>query len=186
MSRKSQKLGRKDKRAKREEKTKTRTSAFAIFLALATIAGGVAAALALLPRISCVPSDPVDPSNPFSASFTITNNNFIPLRQVQASFGIGHVVTAPAQPPANLVPTFESRHTKPEWKDHRLRMDESFTITPADLIELHPPARLSSADIAVAVSFKLWLLPVSNERIFRFRARQQSNGQFYWYSQPLD
>ena len=166
--------------------TRRRISVLEIILALATLVGGVAAALVFLPRISVVPADPVDSSNPFSASFTITNTNFIPLRDVNVSLGVGQISTEPAQLDPNFNPSFETRFsTGPEWSNHELQMDERFTITPTDSVRIGPPARLSGADIAIVVSYKPWFLPLRREKIFRFIAKKQTNGQFYWYSLPM-
>ena len=162
------------------------TLAISILLGLATLLGGIVALLTLLPRVSVTPSDPVDPINPFSASFTITNNGFVPLSSVDALLGIGQVATAPALLDPNFVPNFESRIVRPEWKNHNLKVDESFTITPADIFGLAPGDRLGGADIAIVVSFKIWIIPIKREKIYRFIARKQTNEQFYWYSIPVE
>ena len=82
---------------------------------LITLPGLMAAALALLPRVSVVPSDPIDVSNPFNATFTITNTNFIPLRQVNISLGLGQISLAPRQPDPTdpkLAPYFRGAFVK--------------------------------------------------------------------------
>ncbi len=171
---------------KKARQTKGRISMLlAIVLGLATIVGGIAAALAFLPRVTVVPSDPVDALNPFSASFTITNTNFIPLQDVSICLGMGQIATFPAQIDPNLTPTFESRLMIPQWKNHDLRIDDNITITIVDLINVTSPANLNGADIAIIVSYKPWILPFRREKIFRFLARKQTNGLFYWYSHPL-
>jgi hypothetical protein len=167
--------------------TKRRTSMLlAIVLGLATIVGGLAAALAFLPRVSVVPSDPVDINNPFSASFTITNMNYIPLREVSVSFNLGQIATAPAQYSNNLVSTFNTGFKSPKWKRHTLTMDEKYTITPGDIFTLPPSVQISGADIAIAISFRPWILPFTRKKVFRFIAKKQTNGYFYWYSYPLN
>jgi hypothetical protein len=161
-------------------------SIIALILAIATIAGGLAAIVVFLPRISVLPSDPVDLTNPFSASFTITNNNFIPLRQVNALLGIGQIVMEPAQMIPHFKPTFESRITYKTWTNHSLTMDERFTITISDAFNVTKSIRVAGADIAIIVSYKPWFLPIKREKIFRFVTHKQTNGNLYWYSQPLD
>jgi hypothetical protein len=158
-------------------------SVFAWVLGPATILGGIAAILVFLPRVTVSASDPPDPANPMSAAFTITNTNFIPLRSVDAALGIGQIMTLPAEPDPNFLPSFESRIDMPGWKGHDLDMDERFTMTPSDLFKLSPGA-LGGADIAIVVSYKPWILPWRREKVFRFIAKRQTNGQFYWYSLP--
>lgn len=166
--------------------TKTRTRVVALLSGAATLLGVIMAALALLPRVSVVPSDPVDPSNPFSASFTITNNNFIPLGEVSAWLGTGQVVTQPKKPSPGWIPNWQTRISKSEWKNHKLTMDERFTVTPADVVGLGPSASLEYADIAIIVVYRPWILPLHREKVFRFDTRRQTNGLLYWYSKPVD
>ena len=65
-------------------------------------------------------------------------------------------------------------------------MDERITITLADVCSIGPPVQLSAADLSIVVSYKPWILPLPREKIFRFIARKQTNGLFYWYSQSLN
>jgi hypothetical protein len=45
-------------------------------------------ALFLLPRVTVESSGPYDPSNPTPISFTISNNNVVPLRNIQPGIGL--------------------------------------------------------------------------------------------------
>ncbi len=153
-------------------------------LGLATLLGGVVSALTLLPRVSVTPSDPVDPTNTFSASFTISNNNFIPLRHVDAGIGIWQMLGKDVQPqevqkivPFEDVMPFE----RAEWRNHNLDMDERFTITPNELFTGH----VTLADIGIIVTYQPWILPWSRKRIFRFKTVRQSDGTLHWYSEPM-
>jgi hypothetical protein len=168
------------------KRTKKQNLLFVSILAIATLLGGVVAVLALLPRPVITPSDPVDIANPFSASFTVSNANFIPLYNVNVSLGIGQIVTYPRQIDPNFIPSFESRLTCQEWCNHTLNMDERFTISIAKLLNLKSPARLNGGDIAIVVSYKPWISPFYRDKIFRFIAQKQTNGFFYWYSYPLE
>jgi hypothetical protein len=135
-------------------------------LGLATLIGGLAAILTFLPRVSVSQSDPVEPSNPFSASFTITNMNFIPLRAVGASVAVAQLIGAPATMLTNVVADFTTRITRPEWNNHKLAMDQRFTITPAPIFApADPSVRLGGADLAIVVT-KPWILPFARERSF--------------------
>jgi hypothetical protein len=156
-------------------------------LGIATLVGGIAAAATFLPRISVIPSDPVDPNNPFSVSFTITNSNFVSLRDVGARIALGQIMAEPL--PFNPPKTLEYGSggiTRPEWNHHKLGMDERFTITTQGIFGMLPGAKLSGADLAIVVSYKPWIIPLRREAAFRFITHRQSNGNLYWYSHPID
>ncbi len=86
----------------------------------------------------------------------------------------------------NFVPDFTSRITAPEWNNHKLGMDERFTITPARIFRrADQNVRLNGADIAIVVTYKPWMLPFTREKVFRFVTYRQTNGQLYWNSAPL-
>jgi hypothetical protein len=152
-------------------------------LAVATLIGVPAALLTLLPRITVTPSDPVDPANSLSASFTIANNNFIPLRHVTAYVSVGQIVSTGHDLDPSFIPGFKNRLFLDRWQNHYLGVDEKFTITPNDIIHKD---QASDADIAIAVEYHVWILPWSNEKTFRFRTERQSDGKVYWYSAPMD
>jgi hypothetical protein len=148
---------------------------------LVTLVGLVVALLTLLPRPAVTPSDPVDPDNPLSASFTIANNNFIPLRRVSASLGIGEI--QPVGKPLDPVVEYAEQGTlTPDaWIDHTLEMDDHYTITPYDVI--HATGDREAA-IEIVVSYNPWIMPFRRKRIFRFATHRQTNGKLYWYSLP--
>ena len=155
-------------------------------LGAATTLGGVAV---LMPRPVVIQGDPVDPSNPFSASFTITNTNFIQLNNVTAYVVFREMANEPAvfKPiyhPHMGGPESETYLFRPEWKGHTLGMDERFTITPADLITCCGSSPSAGAEFGVAVEYSTWIYPFTRRKIFAFATHKQSNGQLYWYSIP--
>jgi hypothetical protein len=158
-------------------------------LVAATLLGGIVAFLALVPRPLVTASDPVDPSNVLSASFIISNTNFIPLNSVDVFLAVrelqGALVLRAERPPQGTPFSKVARIIKPEWHDHTLGMDERFTITIADLL-VNQGSGLTWADMAIVVSYKPWILPWRREKMFRFITRKQTNGRLYWYSFPLD
>ena len=167
------------------EKTKKPMSIMTLILSTATLLGGLGAIFVFYPRISIAPNDPVDILNPFSVSFKITNNSYIPLEDVNVSLGLGQIVTAPAQINPNISPSFESAFSRSEWKNHSLKTDESFTITLSNVFRLGNDINLNGADIGIRVSYKLWFLPIHLTKIQRFIAYKQTNYLFYWYAYPL-
>jgi hypothetical protein len=141
-----------------------------------------------LPRVTIAPpSDPVDPANPFSVAFTVTNGGIptlddVGLRVVPIEISGSK---APFNPPQKVV-VGSGGITRPEWENHKLARDESFTITLTHTLGLTPGARLGGADVAIVASYRPWFWPFHEQSAFRFKATRQSNGQFYWYSFPLD
>jgi hypothetical protein len=176
---KSKDKGRIDKPSKNHKGIRAYKTLLAWLLGIATLLGG---ATVVLPRPTVTPSDPVDPDNPMSASFTIINTNFVPLRRVSASIAIGEVVSRGHELDPNWIPNWSSRMAIPEWSNHSLAMDDRFTITPGDVFG----GNWGQADIAIVVIYRPWIFPIDREKLFHFRTHRQSNGHLYWYSIPMD
>ncbi len=150
-----------------------------------TLIGFIVAVITFYPRPTVTQSDPVDPSNPFSASFTITNNTFIPLEHVTAFLGIGQIESEPAAAIPNFHPNFSTHLVKTnDWENHYLGRDERFAITPSDIFS-KGSGKISFADVAIGITYKPWFLPWKMEKMFRFVTHKQPNG-LYWYSFPLN
>lgn len=185
MSNKGVTLPKPKKQSRKAKKSQGKSSLMqrgigAFFGALALI-GGAVAFLTLLPRISVTPSDPVDPDNALSASFTISNNNFIPLRHVSASLGIGEIqpVGKPLDP--NVAYSEQGSLMPDSWTNHSVDMDERFTITPFDVVHAYGDRQ---ASIQIIVSYQPWILPLERQKRFRFETHRQTNGKLYWYALP--
>jgi hypothetical protein len=189
MSNKIKPLNTKQIPSTKAQKTRARTSLWAWLLGIATLIGALAAIMTFLPRPVVSVADPVDPENPYSSAFTITNGNFIPLTDVSLGFfpilvNMGGVKLV-GEPNAFL--------TRPEWMNHYLGIDEKFTITLAECLGptgyLKSPPQywrdLREADIKLVVKYKPWFIPIERQKEFRFTAHKQSNGKIYWYSTPL-
>lgn len=154
----------------------------------ATLLGAV---VVFVPRPSVAPTDPVDLNNSMSASFTITNVGFIPLRHVTVSIGIARVIVRINGKPGTVEirgnTTWGTRFTTGAWKEHSLDMDDRFTITPEEVFcPVGQPGQRTweDGDIAVIVAYRPWFTPFNRERIFRFKTQRQTNGNLYWYSVP--
>ncbi|MGB5873585.1 MAG: hypothetical protein WBG01_09840 [Bacteroidota bacterium] len=176
----------KRKQPKKEPETKRRRWLLPLLLGIATLLGGMSAAVSFLPRVSISYSSPVDPVNPFSALFTVKNDNFIPLYNVTAYVGIGQIAMAPAQIDPERIPTLKSRITRPRWKWNELRMDEQVTISPAEMFAItDSTVKLNGADIGIIIIYNPWLWPFRQEKVFRFITRPEKNGRLSWYFHPL-
>jgi hypothetical protein len=136
--------------------------------------------------------DPVDPDNPFSSRFTITNTGFIALENVSVGIAPGKIDWGGDAVLRTEGPLSDKSHVlmSSNWQNHELRMDEPYTITPSDVFSPRgvqgPDNRpIQSADIAIIVTYQPWFIPWSRSRAFRFQARRGAAGKFLWYSVPL-
>jgi hypothetical protein len=195
MSRKTQKSHKKYTQRQMEVKTnKLGARLLGWTLGVCTLLGGLAAAITFLPRVTIIPSDPVDPENPFSVSFTVTNASFIPipLNDVSVRVFVGEISgeSRPFNPPRKF--NWDSGgFTRPDWEGHRLQMDERFTITLQGIFGLakeppYKPTKLNGGDIAMIARYKPWFIPMERESAFRFTTHRQSNGLLYCYSTPME
>ena len=166
-------------------------------LAGATVFGGLVGALALLPRvIVSPPSIPIDPRNNLSVSFDITNSSVVPLRDVCAAVAVasidtdkfhvrGYKTTHGDNGGPGTYPDFDNlpRFERPEWKHHSLGMDERFTINIGGLTDFQ--GQLAAADMAITVTYMPWMLPFHRQKVFRYTAYRDPQGNMYWESWPL-
>lgn len=149
---------------------------------------GVTAALVFWPKVSMSFNGPIDPEDPFSETFTITNNSTIgTLYDVSASVCLGQVVAKPLPfAPLKVFPSpcGTSINTQ-EWMHHKLRTGESFTVD-ARMFGMAPNAKLSGADIAILVTYQPFFLKSHRQAVFRFITAPLANGNLYWAAWPLE
>jgi hypothetical protein len=186
MSNRGLKLPKQKKPQGKAERTKRRISPVAAILGSATLIGGFAALLTLVPRVTVVVSDPVNPTDPFSASATVTNTGLIPLDSVTPEVSINFIQTKGV--PA--VPDDEESHYGPRihrnvWRGQDLGLDDKFTIALNDLYRNVPPAELQAADIMIWVEYEIPVVHWKRDKGFPLVAHRQTNGKFYWYSKTV-
>lgn len=138
--------------------------------------------VSVYPRVSIAASDPVDPVDPFSVSFTVTNNNYLPLENVKTYIGIAQagLFVGP--------PGYCARFFSPQWRSGDLHIDDKYTVAFSDVFRFErgpEPIDGFKGDVAVIVQYSPWFLPVIREKVTRFVAHRQTNGQYYWYAEPL-
>jgi hypothetical protein len=155
-------------------------------LAAALLVGGTAAAVLLLPGVTVAPEGTLDPANPYPISFKIADANFVPLEKVNAYLVICYVAPAPAPVRQRCQSPGKTLLFKAGWRDHSLAADQSFSITLDDFMRLLPPAKLGAADISIMVEYQPWLVPVRQEKEFRFTTLPQIDGKLYWIARSLD
>jgi hypothetical protein len=185
------KLPKRRKSQQRADKTKRRISPLAMVLAAATLIGGVAALLALLPRVTVTASDPVNLDDPFSSSITITNTGYIPLYSLFPSVCLGAFELTRKPTLVTKRPEFHRAdyeahcmHLK-EWEVRDLGLDDRKTIAINKLFDIeYNGASMAWADIAIAVKYEVPVIHLKREKLFPLVATRQSNGRLYWYSKP--
>ena len=152
------------------------------------IAGGaatiafLAAALALLPRVSIEQALAPDVSTGSWGTFEIANTGYIPLTDTRTSMGICFIGGAITEPPNYVChgPLKSRSHFMP-WDHPWLGIDEKFTIGLDKLIQF-PPGRY--ADISLIVSYKPWFLPWRMEKEVKFVTMLARDGREYWSARP--
>jgi len=133
----------------------------------------------------------VDPSNPFSVSFTVANNGIIPLTHVDAILAFKNItypgVVFRGYEPGKAEDQFV-RFSVDRWNNHFLAMDDRFTVSTAETFLGRDPSAapgpLEGATIAIIVAYQPWPLPrwLRRQKEFRFRTFRQTNGQTYWFA----
>lgn len=149
----------------------------------------------LLPRMSIMLGAVPQPSDPFSGSFRLINNQFYSIRSVDVRaslwcFTIGGQASNP--PPidnAHCLPSMKL--SKPDWHNHALEADEGWDLSLAGLFAVSQPSALRYADAVITVYFRPWFWPSFipfplSPRDFRFYTRRLDAGGVEWLEKPLD
>ena len=156
-------------------------------LAAAVLGGGTVAAVIYLPGVTVEPDGPVDPSNPYPISFTISDANFIPLNNVNAYLVVCYAVAAPAPLAAPVCQfPYKTRKFKAAWRDQSLSADRQFTIVLDDFLRFPAPEKFGGADISIVVEYQPWLLPLRQEKEFRFATEPRIDGKLEWVPHSVD
>jgi hypothetical protein len=164
---------------------KINKSPFRILSGIATLAG-ILGLVTFLPRVTVTVSDPLDPTNPFSATVTVANTGYLPLNSVEPAFGLMKMTFGnPAAPR-----TFQSSSQKKYvgianrlWHPSDLGIDDKFAFGMNEIWGNQP--NLLTADIAILVKYEIPIIHWERQKIFPLTAVKQTNGRFYWYpSEP--
>lgn len=168
MSNKAPKRPKPKKKQQKTTKADRRISPLAIVLALATLIGGYAAVVTLLPRVTASVSDPVDPDNPMSASVTIANVGYLTLDTVEPFFGLRMMTFGAATKGVNSNNDPSAPYTRfgnPRYHPGPdLGIDEKFTFGLNEIWGIQPS--LSSADVAIIVQYRIPILHLKQEKDF--------------------
>jgi hypothetical protein len=159
-----------------------------------TLLGGAGSIVTFVPRPSISLIDSVDPDNPFSSRFTISNSGVIPLTDVSVGIhpqvllvGNGEI-ESPKREKGDAATTFTI--VRPEWEHLHLGADESLQIPLSeifspDVINIGGDYRqFRGGDLSIIVKYRPWLIPIQRVKELRVVAHREPNGKFYWNSIP--
>jgi hypothetical protein len=161
-----------------------------------------ASALFFLPRVTVEPSGPYDPLQPSPITFTITNINIVPLRNVKIGIGLCYLYPTDEPGASSMRSPEAGREKEPiecngptktipsidAWSVKWLDTDEKWQIALEQAVSLHSPQQIEKANITIAVTYSPWLMPWPwrYTREFRFITKKLSDGKIYWIPTPLN
>jgi len=150
-------------------------------LGVCTVVGCLVGLLILVPRpLVSPPQGEIENRDVSFVAFDISNSGILPLRDVCAYirlgwFGVRNPSTPSGEPhiwvTTNSPALFDGNtFTNNSWLHHNLQVDERFTISLADAIEaFRQRGPIDDADIAIAVTYKTWPIPIRRTKLFRFK-----------------
>jgi hypothetical protein len=159
------------------------------FNAVTLILGSILTVQAFHPRLTLTPSEPVDVRNPFSVTFTVTNQSWFKVRKVVFVVGLGEVIGRDSPRELKGVPKkFDLRFTRDDiWRLSRMKPDDQFTLIPADAMRAAEPDGVKAAVFAVIVDYSpRWIWFYRPERIYPFVTYRASDGHLHWAARPLE
>lgn len=123
-------------------------------LTIMSIAAFAVTMLTLFPRLSVSNSSAIDPNDPFSTPFLISNDGYVPLFSVEFSLAIREV--------KNKVgggifgnSKYGLRMTKPDAKVDIFGPSDVYSLYAGQFIRA--PAMFNSADIAIVIQSPVWI-----------------------------
>lgn len=172
----------------------------------ASVLIGIAAgALFFLPRVTVDPSGPYDPLKPSPITFTISNVNIVPLRNVAIGIGVCYIISpgdnwielrgeevGRGRPPIECNGPVGAIFTIPIWHVRWLNSDEKFQIALEDFMKAQPasPKQIEKANMTISIKYEPWRIPLPErwkpQRQFRFVTKKLSNGTIFWVPTPLN
>jgi hypothetical protein len=147
--------------------------------------------VALVPSISVSQNEQLDPNDPFSSPFIVSNNGPLPIEQVRFTCGIGQVThdkgpTVKGAPNGGtsfiFLPDASGKLPAQNFGDVEMNPGERSTIPSCN----YPfPGPIEGADIRIVVTFRIGYTPLTKTRIFRFATLADASKRLHWYPYPL-
>jgi hypothetical protein len=163
---------------------------------VATVVGGLSALFFFLPRVNVETAGPYDESNP-SVSFTITNNNIVPLHNVQPIISPCVLIISNirnrgfvSDDPNCDKHSFGGGLAFAPWHVTWLDPDEKYQIFLEDALRSQATGDrtelITSANVILYVEYSPWLMPWRSTAAFRFITHAHSDGKIYWVPTPVN
>jgi len=147
--------------------------------------------ISLLPKISVVQNEQLDPSDPFSSPFIVSNDGPLPIENVRFRCGIGSVsyygkvrVKGAENYGSSFMFAPDAHGNLPvqNFGSPEMNPGERSTIPSCN----YPlPKDVSDADIGIVLEFRIGYTPFPSTRTFRFHTLPDANHGFHWYPYPL-
>jgi hypothetical protein len=134
------------------------------------------------PRVSVHPASMLNSDEPFQIPFVIKNDGYLPLREVQYSLSLENIEFGHG----NTLPRAYSGVNETHLTG--LAPKGSSTISLAPFIDLLkqsfgivlPPKSVTSAELAIDLSYQPYLMPFSLTERIRFKTTISSTGGYVW------
>ena len=165
-------------------------------LGILTASGFLLAVLTFLPRPTLDVGPPSDPLDPLTAPVTIGNASLLPLENIQIGIGVctlaathngkRFILRDPAARP-DCYGSLDTIFTYSKWRGwegHTLTADEKEMVLMSDLLSIFQIQSITSANVAIRVSFGPWFLPITREKPFHLLTRKLDNGSYIWVQSP--
>ncbi len=133
----------------------------------------------IYPAISISQSSLLNPIDPFSSFFIVSNDGNLNIKSITFDCVI-HNLTSPK---LNVVGS--------DFQDHKYDLDilkpgekTSIKCPLGSFIKLEDTPNYNNVDIILAIRFKVGFLPWYQNRLYRFVIEQGSDNTLHWYPQP--
>jgi hypothetical protein len=159
------------------EKTKIRKAVEGIrwsWKKVFAILGGVSLLFSIyasIPKVIVAPGLIISPHNPFNTSFTITNNGFLPVKDLDFEYFFIEMKIFNVK--------FRGGTFRPK-NNHIPKLKAGETTTVFINENIIPKGIPTSAEIMIKFRFKLYLIPVEFEEQYRFKTVKNNDGYSNW------
>ncbi|MDQ3749668.1 MAG: hypothetical protein M3367_11780 [Acidobacteriota bacterium] len=140
---------------------------------------GIIGGVQLSPRVSVSSNESLDPSTPFSSPFIVSNEGLLPIYDVEFQCDIKNVEAM-----------------------NNINLGGFNTVGTAKIIPIINPAgkettqcaqglfaptsgQFENADVSIVVSYRVYWIPLSQTRKFRFVTRKDKSGQLHWFPKAI-
>lgn len=147
-----------------------------LFVGVSVILGIIVSLLSLAPNISVSTSQSLDPKDPLSTPFIITNNGPLPIHNVEILFGINKMTTPP--PMNQTISTLSLGYAKPPIPVLKAHETMTFWCPPVFKFSRDP---INFADISVLVSYRPDFFFWRKTAPYRFVTISNKEGITNWY-----